>query len=313
MTPTARTRRLALALLLPVAHLALTVFFIFASLQSATQDRAVIWAEGSPAQLAALGAKVQGNGQFPARGTMPQGLASQRPAQCRDGARAFSLGGLRAEESHAARQLLEGLADEAGVRVCLSDYFILNEVPGEASGNAPGALHLLLQSQLIPAGLVGVLFFALAPHAGFAPRPATLSTRALQVGAGLLVGIGACALGAAFDLVSGGPVEGRSGLSIAALGVGMGFALLVVEPALSELVHRHWLITVSEPALGTAGAAMFSVLVYVALQLPTGLADVGRPLIEGTLLALLYLRTRSLAACITAHAVIAACAFLMAP
>lgn len=306
----ARLRLLALSLCLPLLHFVLAAFFIIATMTSGANDRAIVWAEGDDRQLATLSHLVAGNGQFRPGDGRDGGMSMPRPASCGANARAYSFGSLSEGESDAARQLLEALVQEAGARVCLSNLYILNELPQATSGtDGSRAIHLLLQSQVLPAGMVLAMFFAFAGQLGIrsaTPQPAAAWQR---LATGLVVAAGVWAFAQLIQLLvaSGEPPVT---LSLAGIGMGFGFAVLIVEPCVEEVALRGWMLPLAERAIGTWQAAVLTTVLHVALQLPSNLAELLTQIALGSALAILYVRTRSLLACIAANALFGATAFL---
>ena len=113
----------------------------------------------------------------------PTGGDSPLPAGCGAGAREFSFGSLGEFEAQAAREILELMASQAGARVCLSNLFIINELPDAGSQTwLQEARARLLGASMLPLAMVLLAYaamsgrlglpnlVALSPAGGHAPR-----------------------------------------------------------------------------------------------------------------------------------------------
>ena len=155
---------LLLALCLPLVHAVAMRGFMLADLHTAGADRALVWVEGTPAQLDALANVVDArHGRVPAGRVRLPSPTLRPPNPCGPEAREYSIGALHGDQNHAARALLEMLATEAGATVCRSRMFVFNEldVPRERSLGETAAATAM-QSLLLPAGFVIAGYWAFA-------------------------------------------------------------------------------------------------------------------------------------------------------
>lgn len=314
MTAVRRAALLLLSLLLPAITLASVVGITLAALRVGDNDRAIVWVAGTPAQLAAASLSLQANEWFADVGVDVARAALPAPPECPAHARQLSIGKLRQEEIQAARELIEAIAQDNGAWVCRSQVYLLNESrtgrPQAVSAALAGAV---LESCLLPLGLVAWVFLAYAGRLGLrrhAPAPRGLVGHvAAGIGAGLVWWLAIFLLDASlrpFGLVLA-PAEPWSA---SLLGPGLVIGIVLVEPLLGELSFRAWMLPLSERALGPWAAAIGSTVAFAAAQLPASPADAAPSLLLGAINAALYLKTRSLVACVLCSAMASASLFL---
>lgn len=313
MTLRNRLGWLLLALCLPLVHAVAMRSFMLAEMHSAGADRAIVWVQGSPGQLDALDRQVDGrHGRVPGGRVRPASDALAPPKPCGPDAREYSIGALHADQNHPARQLLEALAAEAGAEVCRSRMFVFNElrVPAERSAGERAA-SFAMQSLLLPAGFVIAGYWAFARQWSL-PSPWASNTALplhRQVASGLALALVAWAVLKGVGLAV--PEAGiDSGYTLAAVGWPIALAIVVFEPLMQELALRLWLVTLAERALGTWPAVALSGLVMVPIHYTLGWADWLPSVAVGCAIAALYVRTRSLWACLAANSALGLALFL---
>ena len=96
-------------------------------------------------------------------------------------------------------------------------------------------------------------------------------------------------------------VPRTAGLAIPEIGASLAFALVIASPFMDELAFRGWMLPLAERATGLLPGAMLSTATYAALQAPSTTLDAAIHVVQGGLYAALFLRTRSLLACVLAH------------
>lgn len=314
MTAVRRAALLALSLLLPAITLASVVGITLATLRLGDNDRAIVWVAGTPAQLAAASLSLQANEWFADVGVDVASAALPAPLECPAQARQLSIGKLRQEETQAARELIEAIAQDNGARVCRSQMYVINESrAGRTQPTSAAFAGALLESCLLPLALVVGVFLALAGRLGLrgpVPAPRALGR---QLAAGIGAGVGWWLATSLLDASLG-----RFGLALvpaepwsaSLLGPGLVVAIVLVEPLLGELSFRAWMLPLSERALGPWAAAIGSTLAYAVAQMPATPADAAPSLLLGAINAALYLKTRSLVACVLCSAMASASLFL---
>lgn len=308
-----RLALLGVAVSLPVLAGFVLVFFAATTVMVGSSDRALLWAEGSQGELDALGDRVTHSPWFP-QGRMRAAAADvPSPTPCGRDAREYSFGGLRAEQAQAARSTLESYARDAGASVCQTNTFIINEHPDPVATSVTGRLaSALLQSALIPCGIALLGYWAFAAQLNLPPtagtQPVSIQLRAGAIAA-LLGSLGLSGI-ALMGSLTGESTASTAG-TLTDLGPYLMVAILVSEPLLEELAFRAWLIPIAERAIGTASAAVLSILLFAAMHLPFGGMAFTSALIVGSVLAATFVRTRSLLACVVANALMAGVALLM--
>ena len=310
-----RAKAVLLSLLLPFAAIALMVVFSIGTVMLADQDRAIVWAEGTPAQLDDMQRKVLANPWFGnGRAALPSSRAPL-PTHCSAGAREFSFASLGVTEGQAAREILELLASEAGAHVCLTNVYIINELP-DASHQSwlEEAAAIVLAMSLLPCAAVMLLYALMADRLGLTTL---LGAKGHETGA-LAWGIGA---GAAASMLMAwaqhfatfsAAVTPPPSLTLATVGYPMAFALIVAVPVTSELAFRGWMQSLAQRGLGAVPAATLSAGLFAAASAPEDHLGAIGYLGLGLMLSALMLRTRSLLACILAHVQVSAWAFWLA-
>jgi len=306
--PWTRAALLGLAILMPLLAATALVFFAASTVMVGSSDRALVWAEGNRSQMDSMSLRVAATPWFPQGRTRAADASNPAPSGCSATAREFSFGGLRAEQAQAARSVLESHAADAGARICQSNVFIINEHPDPIAATTAARLaSALLQSALIPCGLAVLVYWAFARQLGLQPNPDGQPLR-VQMAIGAVAGVSGV-LGLAtlawllrtIGLASPEPLQG----TLAGLGPWLLVAVIFSEPLLEELAFRAWLIPIAERAVGTAGAAALSALLFASVQLPFGWSGFAPALLVGGVLAATYVRARSLLACVVANALMA--------
>lgn len=308
-----RAALLALSLLLPAVYLASVVGFTLATLRVGDNDRAIVWVAGTPAQLAAASLSLQANEWFTDVRVDAASAQLPAPAECPAQARQLSLGKLRQEETQAARELIEAIAQDNGARICRSQMYVINESRARQMRPVTAALaSAVLESCLLPLALVLATFLTFASRLGLRLQATHPLSRRRQLALGLAAALGwwlAMLLLDAALRSFGIAVAPSEPWSAAALGPGLVVAIVLVEPLLCELSFRAWMIPLSERALGAWPAAIASTLAYAAAQLPATLADAAPSALLGAINSAIYLKTRSLPACVLCSALASASVF----
>lgn len=302
---------LLLALCLPLVHAVAMRGFMLADLHTAGADRALVWVEGTPAQLDALAAQVDArHGRVPAGRVRVASPTLRPPKPCGPDAREYSIGALHGGQNHPARELLEGLAAEAGATVCRSRMFVFNEpgVPRERSlGEA--AASMAMQSLLLPAGFVLAGYWAFANQLSLPGPNASPLPLLRQLALGLAVAVPAWTALMLLGLVA--PDAGiDSGYTVAAIGWPVAISIGLLEPLMQELALRLWLVTLAERALGTWPAVALSGLAIMPIHYTLEWQDALPSAFVGSAIAALYVRTRSLWACLAANSLLGLALFL---
>ncbi|GAB2503075.1 hypothetical protein GCM10027266_22140 [Arenimonas alkanexedens] len=302
---------LVVALCLPLVYAVALRGFMLAEMRTAGADRALVWIEGTPAQLDALAAQVDArHGRVPAGRVREAGPTLHAPEPCGPLAREYSIGALNHDQNHPARKLLEELAAETGAKVCRSYMFVFNEldVPVERSMGQMAA-SIGMQSLLLPAGFVIAGYWAFARQLSLPSPAAGTVSRPKAVAAGLAVAV---ALWIGLKLLGAWiPDAGiDSGYTIAAIGLPIAVSLVLFEPLMQELALRLWLVTLAERAIGTWPAAVLSGLTVFPMHYSLGWETTLPSAAVGFALAALYIRTRSLWASLTANSALGLALFL---
>ena len=277
----APTRRGALlrALLAPVAVtlLGIAPFLLLPRLDGA--DRALVWIEGDAATLRRVEAAIATESAF-AGGTRHD--ANGRPSTCSADAVRLHFEVRRVDEAQLTRDVLERLARDAGAVVCASDRFELGRADDVA------AWWALLASIVLPLGVLAALRGVGAGGRRAPPRiaPETV-TAALAI--------------ALLATVFAAPPFGATG-GLATL---LGFAMATVPPVIHESAFRAWMIPRLQPAFGAAASGILSFAASIAAGAATGLAAAATGALIGAACVVVYFATRSLAACIAVHLLLA--------
>lgn len=305
MTSGRKLLLLALSLLLPATLLVCTHAFVAAQMHVAANDRAIVWAQGDARGIATARARIESHAVFSSGMAIAGSPEDPAPAPCDAGAYELSFGHLSRDDAHAAREELELIARESGLAACASHRFRLND-PGadDAAGQWRFAGQHLLVFLVVPAGICLCLYWMFRDQLGL---PTLRSGQGF--GGKLLLGLGG-ALAAAMLSFLVHTAAGEAGFDARAAQLpAPGFATLAMVLSLTlgsamieEVAYRSWLITLSERVLGRWPAAVFSTCLFTLSYQPANVADAFALVALGGVCSALYLRTRSLAAPITAHA-----------
>ena len=305
-----RAKALLQSLLLPALAVALLALFTIGAVMLSSNDRAIVWAEGTPAQLGEMQRRVLANPWFK-HGRHRQATGNHPlPVECDAGARQFSFGSLGEFEAQAAREILELIASEAGARTCLTNVFIINELPEGASQTwAQKAASTVLGASILPLAMVLFAFVALSGRL----RLETLTGRGDRLwvtaawGAGTGVGV---SLVLAVGHWLGAPAA--NAMTLANVGFPLAFTLMVAVPVIEEVAFRGWMLPLAQRGIGALPAALASSALYAAASLPGDAWSAAGYLLLGGACAGLYLRTRSVTACIGANVLASVTAFWLA-
>ena len=306
-----RLALLVLALCLPLVHAVALRGFTYAEMHTAGADRALVWVQGTPDQLDALALQVDArHGRVPGGRVREASAGLTPPNPCAATAREFSIGALNGDQNHPARELLERLAAEAGAEVCRSYLFVFNELDVPAARSlGDNAASVAMQSLLLPAGFVIAGYWAFTRQLSL-PGP---NASALPPGQQLACGIGvAAALWLALKLLGLLVPEAGidSGYTVAAIGLPITLSIMFIEPLMQELALRLWLVTLAERALGPWLAVLVSGLASIAMYYSLGWTTTLPSAAVGCALAALFVRTRSLWACLAANSLLGLALFL---
>lgn len=306
-----RVALLLLALGLPLVHAVAMRGFMLADLHTAGADRALVWVEGTPVQLDALALQVDArHGRVPAGRVRLASDDVRPPEPCGPAAREYSIGALHGDQNHPARRLLEQLAAESGATVCRSKMFIFNElhVPLERS-LLETAAAMAMQSLLLPAGFVIAGYWAFARQLSLPSPNASALPLWKQLAFGLAVAVplllGLKLLG---WLVPGAGID--SGYTVAAIGWPIAISIVLLEPLMQELALRLWLVTLAESAVGPWPAVALSGLVIMPIHYTLDWQTTLPSAVVGAAIAALFVRTRSLWACLAANSALGLALFL---
>ncbi|MBW8366844.1 MAG: CPBP family intramembrane metalloprotease [Arenimonas sp.] len=308
-----RAKALLQSLLLPVAAVTLLTLFTIGAVMLAANDRAIVWAEGSPAQLEEMESRVLANPWFKHGRSRAADDIHPLPAECGAGAREFSFGSLGEFEGQAARDILELIAAQAGAQPCTTNLFIINELPDPArQSGAQRAASTILAASILPLGMVLFLYVALAGRLqlGTLPRSGAKLASELTWGVGAGAGV---SLAVMLGYWLGVPAANPAGaLSVADVGYSLAFTLMFAVPVMEEMAFRGWMIPLAERGIGSTGAAAASSVLYAAASLPADAASAVGYLLLGATCAGLYLRTRSVLACIVTNVMVSVTSFWLA-
>lgn len=296
----------ALSLLLPLV-LAVVVLACFHVLTArGDHDRALLWVQGTPAQLQALRERVLHHEVFVHGEAIAGGHARHRPEACARDSTAISFSRLRDFELAAAHDTLDALARDVGTQVCRGHAFVFNDLPNplDAAQWADSLVSLLLVL-LIPTGSVAVVYWAASQQHGL-PSPWRSPAPAARAWATGLAGaaVAFIALQAAAQATrTFAPWLGPdiTGWQPATLSPAVFLLAGLYSPFLTELAFRGWLVPIASRAVGTVPAALLSALAGAALPWPDGPGDALASLAFGGVMAAVFLRTRSVPACVIAH------------
>ena len=301
--PLQRLALLLLALGLPALMLVVTAGSFFALTSLGNHDRALTWVQGTPVQLQSLERAIAGHPVFRHGRLEPGAFERHRPAPCTPDLVSVSFSRLHNYELLVAKATLDQLVRESGAAPCPAHAFVFNDLPNPLDptewDESVAAMLLML---LIPVGSLLAAYWACSGQFGLpallaGPGPASrwlpwvAAVVGLAMAWGLMLGGLRTWLGAPPADLAPMPSFSPGMLLIAAL----------YAPFLEETAFRGWLVPIAERAIGTTGACALSALAYACVHLPAGGYQALASLGPGTLLAVLFARTRCLPACLVAH------------
>jgi len=306
-----RVALLLLALALPGLYAVALHGSLYADLHTAGADRAIVWVEGTPQQLDALAAQVDArHGRVPAGRVRDASADLIPPTPCGADAREYSIGALASDQNHPARELLEQLAAESGATVCRSRMWIFNEldVPGR-EGLRETAASVAMQSLLLPTGFVIAGYWAFARQLSLPAPNASPLPLWRQVACGLAVAVPLyLALKVLGWFVPDAGID--SGYTVAAIGWPIAISIVLLEPLMQEMALRLWLVTLAERAVGPWPAVALSGLAIMPIHYALDWQSTLPSAVVGAAIAALFVRTRSLWACLAANAALGLAVFL---
>lgn len=192
---------------------------------------------------------------------------------------------------------LQRALEGAGLQGCADLSYESNVVPADAAG-AAGALYgwQWLLAMLIALAIVWALYV----------RHGLPQTPSGRVRTRLLVGVAGALVPFALAVVIGtflpsAQADAGSPFSDHLRTVSIVLTLAVAFPMIEEIAFRAWLIPIASQAVGQTGAVLLSIVMFTGGHL---LQDLAYGLIlasAGLVFALVWLRTRSVAACSLAH------------
>lgn len=304
------------SLLLPLLAVALIVAFAIGTVMLSANDRAILWAEGTPGQLDEMQRQVASNPWFKHGRSQPPTARSPLPTQCGAGAREFSFASLGEVEAQAAREILELIAAQSGVRVCLSNVFMINELPDRDSQTwGQLAASAVLGSSMIPCAAVLFVYLAFSARLRLGTPLGDGGSVAKSISWGLGAGLSACvllALGNSLGPAANADLPSAATMTVGNVGYSLALALVVVIPVIEEMAFRGWMVPLAERSIGAIPAAMASSVLYAAASLPADAWSASGYFCLGLIYAALYLRTRSLLACIIANVAVSVSSFWVA-
>lgn len=305
MTPQRKLLLLAMSLLLPALLAACTHVFVAGLGQVGDSDRAIVWAQGAAPDIESVRTRIESSDVFRAGRVAKPPQPDYVSPHCGADAVELSFGGLGLHDGQAASEALELLATQAGLQVCASGIFVIDDASTEAAAGQFGffAQHLML-SLGVPGGIAASVYWMFR---GQLRLPALSGPRsaASDLGLGLIAALALVAVTSAVNLGFAVPWFGdRPGLpsGSGATTVLLVLALIGLSPVLEELAYRAWLITLAERAVGAWAAGALSSLAFSASLLPASGREWLLGMVLGAVCSALYLRTRSLWAPIAANA-----------
>ena len=297
---------LLLSLCLPALMLVVTGAGFFALIHLGNHDRTLAWVSGTPGQLQALEQAVTAHPVFRHGQVAAGAFERHRPASCGTDMVSASFSRLHEYEVRVARDTLEQLIREAGATPCPAHAYVFNDLPNPFDpADWHDSLVAVLLVLLIPAGSLLLAYWACAGQFGLpalfrrdGPSAGTL-VAALAVA---LAGFAwASAVGALFAPAGAGIDAAARVLAMPTPSLPILLVVGLYAPVLEELAFRAWLLPIAARAVGNLGAGLLSALAFAAMFLPGGGATALAWLGLGLLLAGLFLRTRSVPACVLAH------------
>lgn len=308
-SPLRRFALLALALLLPLLLALLAVAAWLGLTSLGNYDATLAWVQGSPAQLGQLQAQVETHPVFTDGHFGTAAVQAQRPPECAPDAIGVGFLRLRDFELGVARATLEELIRAAGARPCSAHVFLFNHLPSPFDLTAwSDSVVTLLLALALPTSTLLVAYWGFGRPQGLpslwrwpAPARKTLGLALLAAAAAI-----AGEQGLRATLAWAWPAAFPTPVADTGLGsnawhplVLLGFGLYL--PFLEELAFRAWVIPLATRAVGSTAAIALSVLVYVGIQWPIAGPSLAGAAWLGLVLALLWVRTQSLPACVVAH------------
>lgn len=279
------------ALYLPL----LAVLFIalsFVALFNSGVHRTSVWIERSDVS-ASLHIATSGHG-LETQVIGGDGAAEEPPAGCGRAAARISA---ETDDPAIGNTLLDRLA-AAGIRPCSGLETEFNVTPsGSNSLAAPATGWLAFVVLLLGAIATTWVYRKFGPHT---PRLISARSHLRHVLAGLvgafLVYLCSSASGAVFS---------QPGLAVTNAGISLfpmvSMALLI--PYLEELSFRAWLLPLASKAIGAGGAILFSASSFALVHGSYDPMHLAFYASAGIVLALIWMRTQSLLACVVAHGV----------
>lgn len=309
-----RALNIPISLLLPAVYITTAVFFIVGAISLGTNDRAIVWVEGDPGHMESISLHLQDRRLLANAAVHRSGGERKVPDSCSADAYELSIGGLRAEEHQAAREVLESIAAQHGAKICRTNIFAINE-PHDFSHSSTSAYlsSALLQSMLLPCGMVLVVFWAFSSQLSLTLRNTGPFPTSRQIGIGVLGGLAsllAVKVVALAGWLLGAELPDTRAVPLHAVNAALVFALVFAEPFLEELAFRTWMISLAERAIGTIQGAVFSTAVFVAVHVPASITDGITLILLGAIYAGIYVKTRSLLACVLANGLCSAMIFV---
>lgn len=287
--------------LLPLVLYASVAFGLAMVFRGGAQHRAVLWVAGPPAALEALAQAVRAHGAFATGRMSAAGELGPPPAGCGGARVAISFSRLHDYELAPAHDALAALARAQGVHACPRRSFRFHELPSFADATAAAdALALAAWLAFVPMAAVFGTFWALLDRLRLRAAVAAAAWRPRALALGLVAGLVLAGLGRGLSALG----IGTPGL-LADAGPASTALLLLAYPLLQEAAFRAWALPLAERALG-AGAALAATFLLQWLLLPAPPAVALAMAAQGTALGLVFLRTRSLPACVLAQSL--ACA-----
>lgn len=302
MASMSRLKYLAQSLLLPLLQALLLGAVFFVQLMFFSTTVATVWVEVEGHDLASIEERLQ-KLEFKTSVVRSSELREALPDTCSEDSFRIEVSGNRGLDSDALMGAIEGEGSDSYV---LCSGLVFRSV----------APQFATATDWITLVLLGVssLFVGLAYMAGRAWLPHIENDSSLSKK--ILLGLGAAAaiIGAnIFFLGSGLFPSGQHvepGVLLPEQVIFFVILTVLIAPFVEELAFRAWMIPIASKAVGAPVAALFSTLVFSASHFPSDVYEWMFYLVAGGALSLLWLRTRSLATCVLAHAAANASTFL---
>lgn len=282
--------------LLPLVLYASIAFGLAMVFRGGAQHRAVVWVTGPPAAIEGLARAVRSHDVFAHGGLSDPGELGPPPPGCATTPVAISFGRLYDYELAPAHEALMAIARAPDIRVCPRRSFRFHELPSFTdAADAADALALAAWLAFVPMAAVFGTFWAFLDRLRLRAGVAAAAWRPRALATGLAAGLTLGLLGRGLSALGVGP----PGL-LADAGPASTALLLLAYPLLQESAFRAWALPLAERALG-AGAALAATFLLQWLLLPAPPAVALAMAAQGTALGLVFLRTRSLPACVLAQ------------